>query len=50
MEGKETENGYYQKLIELKQLLDQGVITQEEFNKEKKEILDLERSAPRSWM
>ena len=29
-----------QRLREFKQLLDEGIITQEEFDKEKKEILD----------
>jgi len=30
----------YEKLRELKKLLDEGIITQEEFEKEKKKILD----------
>ena len=33
--------GKYSELIELKRLLDMGIITQEEFDKKKKQILDL---------
>ena len=39
-ENTETETDHYQKLRELKQLLYEGIITQEEFDKEKKEILE----------
>jgi len=37
---KEKDNDYIDELKRLKELLDQGIITKEEFEKEKKEILD----------
>lgn len=40
-EEPQKENIKYSDLIELKRLLDMGIVTQEEFNRKNKEILDI---------